>query len=165
MSRGIHTAHSQTRFPFCQMETARIKQMHTLMETPTAVNHLRASHSLLTRCLSILLSTAPFNEATKTCLCYRQFYRTVRPTLSAHFIKSSSLPRWLGAFIALISRVIFILLIFISEDFIVRRHSQVIVLFDQEFDLWGNEQKWFPRGFHICSKSKNKKSSLINKMF
>lgn len=84
MSRGIHIAHSRTRFPSCQMlETVGIKLLHNLMGNPNSIKsvtrlHLRASHSLLARCLSILLSRAPFKGATQVWVCFCQFFHMFR---------------------------------------------------------------------------------------
>lgn len=57
------------------------------------------------------------------------------PRHSTHFIKSPPFARRLRAFIALVPRVFTLLLVFIPEDVVVRRHAEVVVLFDEQLDL------------------------------
>lgn len=95
--------------------------------------YLRASHSLFSRCLSILLSTDPCIKKKNTLnILFDNVYLKKNNKMS-YFIKSPSLARWLCAFVAFISRVF--ILIVISKYFIIGWHAQVIVLLYQQFYL------------------------------
>lgn len=66
--------------------------------------------------------------------------RAAPTQFNTYLIKSSAFPRRLWAFIALISRV-FSFLIFISKDIVIRRHAEVVILFDEQLNLLSRRQR------------------------
>lgn len=99
--------------------------------------HLRPSHSLFARCLSILLSTAPCNDKGSHYVASALFgfiSTTFFPIRSnTHFLESPPFPRRLGAFVALVSRVAIFLIV--SKDLVVGGNAEVVILFDQQLYL------------------------------
>lgn len=105
--------------------------------------HLRASHSLFSLCLSILRSTAPCRVRTEQHHQRQAGHNSEQILLcvfffsTTYFVVSPPLPGRLRAVVALVPRIpaVAILVFFVPEDVVVGGYAEIVVLFDEQFDL------------------------------